>query len=877
MAAQPQPGTDQILLSDQKMLTQTDKLLDVQRFDSPSKQGAGSGSGGLPDSENNLISNNFNSYSVKDRIVAEKEKEAYDTSPKKQPQDTKIKVEQPESEQLLKQEDIDNFDLNSVRITKKSTIFWIHFWSLIIKRFNSMKRDKRSLICEIIAPGIITAIGLAIILKDYIQDLSPRLLTPDSYSGRPLPLIYSGDLGAASQSDQQSIMDLLEPKQWVTEFYNAPSIDMWDDYNFQKTSISRKGAYYFNLIDNGNLQFNYLAEVSTINRDAAPILMNSMNEAIMRKVLSKPTANIDVTLHPFPNTRGREKLSDTISGFVTAFVFSLSISFIPASIITFIVKEREDQVKHQQMVSGVSIYSYWISNFVFDFLKYLIPATICILMIFIFGVDALQGSDVFPYIVLQFLLFGLCDMSFTYLLGFLFKNYGSAQVAGFFFHFIVGSIFPLVIYILRLFPDTNKIGKGIAWGLRVLPSFSYSYGLMNIGNRELYSQLQGQKTAMPCYDMSIAGGDMIFLAVFSVVYFVLLFVVERMILKGQFSKLFTKELSVPYKEQQYDLDVQKENERVEKSSAKDYTVKVDKLRKVYILENQRFNVAVDRVSFGVVNGECFTLLGVNGAGKTTTFKMLSGEILPTSGEAYISGYSVSTQLAEARKNIGYCPQFDALLEFLTPKEHLELYAAIKGIPKQLIQQLVCQKLAEMDLVNYQNVCSGTLSGGNKRKLSVAIAMLGNPPIVFLDEPSTGMDPKARRFMWTVISRISTKRKQSSIILTTHSMEEAEALSTKIAIMVEGKIKCLGSIQHIKSKFGTGYEVEIKTKLPTQSQMAQLHEIVQHNEQTVTRSQLELILKKLQKEELLQEITERGQASQLFIELEMEKSIKYAHL
>lgn len=133
---------------------------------------------------------------------------------------------------------------------------------------------------------------------------------------------------------------------------------------------------------------------------------------------------------------------------------------------------------------------------------------------------------------------------------------------------------------------------------------------MNIGNRELYSQLQGQKTAMPCYDMSIAGGDMIFLAVFSVVYFVLLFVVERMILKGQFSKLFTKELSVPYKEQQYDLDVQKENERVEKSSAKDYTVKVDKLRKVYILENQRFNVAVDRVSFGVVNGECFTLLGV---------------------------------------------------------------------------------------------------------------------------------------------------------------------------------------------------------------------------------------------------------------------------
>ena len=107
----------------------------------------------------------------------------------------------------------------------------------------------------------------------------------------------------------------------------------------------------------------------------------------------------------------------------------------------------------------------------------------------------------------------------------------------------------------------------------------------------------------------------------------------------------------------------------------------------------------------------------------------------------------------------------------------------------------------MNLKEYENICAGTYSGGNKRKLSVAIAMLGNPPIVFLDEPSTGMDPKARRFMWNVINRISTLRKQSSVILTTHSMEEAEALSTKMCIMVNGTMKCLGSVQHIKNKYG----------------------------------------------------------------------------
>ena len=115
----------------------------------------------------------------------------------------------------------------------------------------------------------------------------------------------------------------------------------------------------------------------------------------------------------------------------------------------------------------------------------------------------------------------------------------------------------------------------------------------------------------------------------------------------------------------------------------------------------------------------------------------------------------------------------------------------------------------MDLQDYENKLSGTLSGGNKRKLSVAMAMIGNPKIIFLDQPSTGMDPKARRFMWKVISRIATEKKQSTIILTTHSMEEAEALSTRLSIMVKGNFKCIGTPQHIKSKYGDGFEIEIR--------------------------------------------------------------------
>ena len=116
--------------------------------------------------------------------------------------------------------------------------------------------------------------------------------------------------------------------------------------------------------------------------------------------------------------------------------------------------------------------------------------------------------------------------------------------------------------------------------------------------------------------------------------------------------------------------------------------------------------------------------------------------------------------------------------------------------------------------------AGTLSGGNKRKLSVAMALLGSPPVVLLDEPSAGMDPEARRFMWNIISDVAQKKKQSGVVITTHSMEEAEALSTKMGILVKGGVfKCFGSSQHVKNKFGTGYEIEVKFNLLSEKQVS----------------------------------------------------------
>uniref|UniRef100_A0A4W6FGA7 ATP binding cassette subfamily A member 4 n=1 Tax=Lates calcarifer TaxID=8187 RepID=A0A4W6FGA7_LATCA len=223
----------------------------------------------------------------------------------------------------------------------------------------------------------------------------------------------------------------------------------------------------------------------------------------------------------------------------------------------------------------------------------------------------------------------------------------------------------------------------------------------------------------------------------------------------------------------------------------------------------RWDFVGKNIAFMAVEGFCFGLLGVNGAGKTTTFKMLTGDTDVSSGDATVAGYSILTEILDVHQNMGYCPQFDAIDELLTGREHLYLYARLRGVPESEIPRVAEWGIQKLGLTEYAGCCAGTYSGGNKRKLSTAIAMIGCPALVLLDEPTTGMDPHSRRFLWNAI--ISVIRDGRAVVLTSHSMEECEALCTRLAIMVNGTFKCLGTIQHLKYKFGDGYVVTMKIK------------------------------------------------------------------
>ncbi len=192
------------------------------------------------------------------------------------------------------------------------------------------------------------------------------------------------------------------------------------------------------------------------------------------------------------------------------------------------------------------------------------------------------------------------------------------------------------------------------------------------------------------------------------------------------------------------------------------------------------------MSLTVEHGEILGLLGPNGAGKTSLISMLTGLYGVTAGEALVNDCSILEDISQAQKNIGICPQFDLLWPQLTIHEHLLFYIRLKGVPSSQETQMVHDAMESVLLTPHKTKQSSQLSGGMRRRLSVAISMVGGPPVVFLDEPTTGLDPENKRQLWDIIIQqqkaSSQSEKQQSIVITTHSMEEADVLCNRIGIM-----------------------------------------------------------------------------------------------
>ena len=223
-----------------------------------------------------------------------------------------------------------------------------------------------------------------------------------------------------------------------------------------------------------------------------------------------------------------------------------------------------------------------------------------------------------------------------------------------------------------------------------------------------------------------------------------------------------------------------------------YAIKTKNLIKKY-----KDKTAVDGLTLSVNEGELIALLGVNGAGKTTTVKMLTCLTKPTEGKASIMGRDVTGYSEEVKRLVGVSPQDTSVAENLTVKENLEFMAGLY-LPKEKTEAAVSRTIKAFGLEEFQNKKAKLLSGGYKRKLSIAMALIGEPKVLFLDEPTLGLDVLARRQLWREIEAL---KKNMTIVLTTHYMEEAQELADRIVIMSEGKVKAIGTLEELEEQTG----------------------------------------------------------------------------
>jgi len=247
-----------------------------------------------------------------------------------------------------------------------------------------------------------------------------------------------------------------------------------------------------------------------------------------------------------------------------------------------------------------------------------------------------------------------------------------------------------------------------------------------------------------------------------------------------------------------DSDVVDEAKRVQSSNAD---------LKILNLKKKSFGKfrAVDGMTLSMNKGQVFALLGHNGAGKTTTINMLTGALTISSGDAVVFGKSITNQLDEVQEMLGVCPQHNILWDELSSAQHLEIFSRIKGVSPETRTNQIEEALKSVLLFNVKDKPCGKYSGGMKRRLSVAISSIGDPKVIYLDEPTTGLDPMSRRHIWTAIQRLKENR---IVILTTHSMEEADLLGDRVGIMASGNLQCIGTSLHLKNKFGLGYRLNI---------------------------------------------------------------------
>ncbi|KAL3877832.1 hypothetical protein ACJMK2_035476, partial [Sinanodonta woodiana] len=600
--------------------------------------------------------------------------------------------------------------------------------------------------------------------------------------------------------------------------------------SFFKFRENRYGGWSFERAADSLSMSNLTAKVWFNNKGhhAMPAFVNALNNALLRvnveiHLLGNP-AEYGITAYNHPITFNRRQLSRLTlvqdgSNMALKLFMVCAFTLVPLGLILFVLNENINKEKHLLRVGGVGPFMYWMTSLIWDLVMYCLPVALAFALMAIFRLNSFWVRENAAAVIVLLLLYGWALLPMMYTGSKLFKEGSTAYFTMFSISISIAISSLVCIFLLNFFQPSLAIKNAyniVKYVFLIFPPFCLGDGLIMLTANQIQSEIFarfGTDSYKSPFSFDLIAWNLVAMAIEGFVFFIILFFSEARCELTRYIASLTWEERL-----KEDKDVSKERLRVQAGYTRHDVLILNDLSKVF-KRNKASYFAVNHLSFGVPKGQCFGLLGFNGAGKTTTFRMLTGDITPSGGIAQVLNKSCDSSIGV---NIGYCPQVDALDRFLTISELLYCHASIKGIPASHIKMAVEKVMSSLQLNPICNKVIKTCSGGTKRKVSLAIALIGDPPVILLDEPTTGMDPASKRLTWNCLH--AALQKGQSILLTSHSMEECDILCGKLAIMVNGQLKCLGSPQQLKNKFGEGYTVKLYMSGLSTSQ-DRLHEFI----------------------------------------------------
>ncbi|KAK9764912.1 hypothetical protein K7432_007176 [Basidiobolus ranarum] len=740
-------------------------------------------------------------------------------------------------------------------------------WLIVLDKpgINSGQKEMRPPLLDNVLNGIGPSVNdsgiLGLIPTDYFLDFSnvtkvPKAIPNDDLS-EIFQLVQDGNVpqvqqvpyfnkiaGSPSDVDDQILSSIQTTIKLLKNLGNIPDdVSKLARYYSKLVKIYKTlpwGSIIFDQASSANLNWDYTMQIGMDTRVNSAVstypkrgirniaLQAKLSTAFLKSSPKGSNATISHGFRVMPQLLSTE-IDIPIDSFIGGILYPFGVSFLIPIFVIILVKEKEDRILVMMRMNGLSPRAYYIAHYVHFYILHVVSSIVFVISGVAFGMGIFTQTHPFVYIFLLF-MWGHAQIAIAFLLSSFFGKTRTALVTSFLivlcgvicnlgFEVIFNGNTPMVYYF---------------W----LP-FAFYHGLHVMNMASIDPSIRPYSLVNFLYPDDLAK-SLIALGVGTIIYLLIAAYLNSIMpsaygVRKPWYFIFTAPFKMCRKKQKIDEDltyippagskellfededVRMERERVLNEKYINHSPLVMKgMRKEY----SGNKIAVKNVTFSVEPNIIFGLLGPNGAGKTTLISILTGLYEPTSGQAYLGGFNVNTEMKQVYLNTGVCPQHDILWEDLTVDEHLLFYARLKGVKPSEENARIEKALASVSLQKFKHRLSKGLSGGEKRRLSIAIALIGSPTVVFLDEPTTGLDPEVKRLIWDIISDAKQGR---TIVLTTHSMEEAEVLCNRIGIMAHGTLRCIGPQLRLKQVYGKGFKLTYNCKAEMANEAAKFVE------------------------------------------------------